>query len=156
MTKPRAITTRGRRSPLASASLSTSGPGDPAATVPDAERTRRLGEMVAGLTHCDPDAALGAVRAVLAIDAGLDALDVVARATISVEAAIDDDSWRIPGYVRPADPSRRLSALRARRTRTPAPTAGSPGRASGDPLILDVRHDEPEVRLDLTRLDPPR
>jgi hypothetical protein len=193
MAMSRPITTRAKRTAFASASasISTSEPapvrpaevpaperpvadvGVVAAADPEVERrSRRLGEMVAGLTECGHARATEAVRAILVADPGRDVLDVVARAVIAIEAP-EPDGVRIPGYVRPDDPSRRLSAVReARRSRAPRPVAlpetgtetGTGSMISGscdatewlDDVIFDLRVEHARVRIDLTRLDPGR
>ena len=117
----------------------------------DTERlARRLAEMVTALTECDPDIAIDAVRTILGADASLDALEVVATAAVAVEAR-ERSQLRVPGYVRPDDLRRSLSARRAARETT-RPTVVVP---AADGVIIDLRAEHAHVHLDLTHRKSP-
>jgi hypothetical protein len=141
-------------------------------------RQERLAEMVAELTGCAPD---GAREAVKANADRSDPLDTVARAMIAVERA--DDRLRLTGYLRPRPqrrPATRRPAADDRVTGPrPHPSVVAPVPAAElsmstsaddrsadersddlglddgwqDDVVLDLRHDTPEVRIDLTMLD---
>jgi hypothetical protein len=151
----RPILTRARRT-TASVSIATSQDPVPGSRAPDPERdlrVHRLGEMVAGLTDRELPVAMDAVRTALDAEPGTDALGVVAAA-VTILSTAEPDPFRIPGYVRPADPARRLSAMRAAR-RVPAtatPTRGTdPAIDWDDDVTFDLRTARPRVRIDLTR-----
>jgi hypothetical protein len=113
----------------------------------DTERlARRLAEMVTALTECDPDIATDAVRTILGADPSLDALEVVATAAIAVEAR-ERSQLRVPGYVRPDDAGRSLSARRAARGKA-RPTIAVP---AADGVVIDLRAEHAHVHLNLTR-----
>jgi hypothetical protein len=146
MTRSRTIITKKQRT--------TPKTSDEHRAVPDLETerlARRLAEMVTALTECDPDTATDAVRAILATDASLDPLEIVATAAVAVEAR-QRGQLRVPGYVRPDDPKRALSARRAARNRVrpPAPVP-VPAPCASDGVVIDLRAEHARVHLDLTR-----
>jgi hypothetical protein len=141
MTRSRTIITKKQRS-------ITPDPSDGPRAVPrlETERlARRLAEMVTALTECDPDIATDAVRTILGADASLDALEVVATAAVAVEAR-ERSQLRVPGYVRPDDPRRSLSARRAAREQA-RPTVSVP---TADGVVIDLRAEHAHVHLNLT------
>jgi hypothetical protein len=113
----------------------------------------RLAEMVSRLSDCELGMATDAVRAILGAGQHLDALEVVAMALIAVESR-QRGQLRVPGYVRPEEPDRSLSARRAarraRRTPAPAPTPTQPPEPP-DAVIVDLRSERAQLQLDLTR-----
>jgi hypothetical protein len=105
----------------------------------DSERLAlRLAEMVVGLTECDPLAADEAVRGILASDPRLDALEVVARATIVVNAQ-ERPAPRVPAYLRPGPPV-------GRPAQPASPLTGDRGEA----VVVDLRGGPADLHLDLT------
>ena len=117
---------------------------------------RRLAEMVAALTDCDPIVAIDAVRAILATETSLDALEVVAMAVIAVEAR-ERGQLRVPGYVRPDEPNRTVSGRRAMRRAIepvpdpePEPKVTVPAPTPDDNVVIDLRGVHATVHLDLT------
>jgi hypothetical protein len=154
MTRARTILTKKQRTSEESRAEDTSA----AVTSIETERLgRRLAEMVAALTESDSDAALDAVRAILATDSTVDPLEVVAMAVIAIEAR-ERGQLRVPGYLRADDPQRTVSARRALRRARPSPVARPRARAeapAGDGgVILDLRAEHARVHLDLTGHEP--
>jgi predicted lipid-binding transport protein (Tim44 family) len=147
MAKSRTMTTKKQRT-------TTEQPATAAATAPiadlDAERlTGRLAEMVTALSECESSLAIDAVRAILATGQQLDALEVVAMALIAVKAR-QRGQLRVPGYVRPDDPSRTVTARRAARRARPATTPADRG-SEPEGVVVDLRAEHAHLHLDLTR-----
>jgi hypothetical protein len=92
------------------------------------------------------------VRAILATDASLDPLEIVATAAVAVEAR-QRGQLRVPGYVRPDDARRALSARRAARNRV-RPPAPAPVPCATDGVVIDLRAEHARVLLDLTHPEP--